>query len=294
MLALGTLWPVSVPTIKQKLLCLNDWRDDFHGAIMMRTDKTLRSWVSRGADGPVALSVPLKYSNMAEWLHNLTGEIKIAGRCRAVEIRRTINGNSGCLELIWKTEQPFPEGEQQSEIVRQFLAFALLPDGRTTLFINRMTALKHFNAEGGDGINLKIPNDFFNGCKRIYTKVSTDRINADNAISLVLLSGEKKLKVTRSKTRNIPICRYPYFNSLKADIIGLPISSKCIKRDEVLADCSYAVIADSPAEELKLFKGELLHLSQDSKVIRWTDSRTGKNWIFTVDFSAMTTELKAK
>ena len=294
MLALGTLWPVSVSVAEEKIPPLNEWRDDFHGAIMIRTDKTLRSWVCRGADGPVALCVPLKHSNMAEWLHNLTGEIQTAGRCRAVEVRRAMNGNSGCVELVWQTEPPFPEGEYQSEIVRQFLAFALLPDGRTMLFVNRMTALKYFNAEGSDGIDLKIPNDFFNGYKRTYTGINTDRINADNAVSLVLLSGGKKLKVTESKTRNIPICRYPYFNSLKADILGMPIRAGNVDRGKILADCSYAVIADSPAEELTQFIGKTERIGQDGRVVRWKDPRSGKSWIFTVDFSALTAKLEAE
>ncbi|MBQ6599037.1 MAG: hypothetical protein IJH79_15915, partial [Lentisphaeria bacterium] len=252
----------------------------------------LRSWVCRGADGPVALCVPLKRSDMAEWLHNLTGEIKVAGRCRTVEVRRNMNGDSGCLELVWRTEAPFPEGEQQSEIARQFLAFALLPDGRTMLFVNRMTALKYFNTEGGDKIDLKIPNDFFNGYKRTYTGNNTDRINADNAVSLVLLSGGKKLKVTESKKRNIPICRYPYFNSLKADILGVPIRAGSVERGKILADCSYAVIADSSAEELKQFSGKTECRGPDGRIIRWKDPRTGKKWTFTVDFSALTAKLE--
>ena len=294
MLALGTLWPVHVPAAKKKIPPLNEWQDEFHGAVMARTDKTLRSWVCRGADGPVALCVPLKRSDMAEWLHNLTGEVRTAGRCRAAEVRCSMNGNSGCMELVWRTEAPFPEGEYQSEIARQFLAFALLPDGRTMLFVNRMTALKYFNAEGGDGINLKIPNDIFNDYKRTYTGLGTDRLNADNAISLVLLSGGKKLKVTESKTRNIPICRYPYFNSLKADVLGLPIRAGSIERGEVLADCSYAVIADSPAEELNQFTGKTDCRGPDGRVVRWKDPRTGKSWIFAVDFALMTTRLEAE
>ena len=193
---------------------------------------------------------------------------------------------------VLRTEPPFPEGEQQSEIVRQFLAFALLPDGRTMLFVNRMTALKYFNAEGGDGINLKIPNDFFNGCQRVYTRGSSDLINADNAVSLVLLSGGKELKVSESKVRNVPICRYPYFNSLIADTLGMPIRAGSVERGEILADCSYAVIADSLADELKQFTGKTACLGQDGRCVRWKDFRTGKSWSFTVDFSAMTAELE--
>ena len=43
MLALGSLWPVSAPAANEKIPLLDEWRDEFHGAVMARTDKTLRS-----------------------------------------------------------------------------------------------------------------------------------------------------------------------------------------------------------------------------------------------------------
>ncbi len=291
MLALAALWPkYSAKTADIPLLA--NWQDEFHGARMSRDGRTLRSWVCRGADGPVALCVPLAHCDMAEWLHNLTGELRVAGRCRAVEVRRNMKEASGCLELVWRTEPPLPEGEPMADIARQKLAFALLPDGRTMLFVNRMTALKYFNLADGDGVNLKIPNDLFNQEKRVYVGAGTSRMNVDDAISLLSLDSGKRLKLTKSKQRNTPICRYPYFNSLRVDVLGLPMKPRCIERGELLADCAYAVVADSKAEELPLFSGKAASEGKDRRVIFWEDPRTGKEWRFTVDFDNLTATLE--
>ena len=291
MLALSILWP-KYSNKAADIPILEKWQDDFHGARMSRDGKTLRSWVCRGADGPVGLCVPLAHGDMAEWLHNLVGEVRVAGRCRAVEVRRNMNEASGCLELVWRTEPPFPEGEQTADIVRQKLAFALLPDGRTILFVNRMTALKYFNLAGGDGVNLKIPNDFFNREKRVYAGAGTLRMNVDDAISLVSLDSGKRLKLTRSKQRNTPICRYPYFNSLKVDVLGVPMEARSVERGEVLADCAYAVVADSTAEELPQFFGKAVNEGKATRIIRWQDPRTGREWRFTVDFDNLSATLE--
>ena len=289
MLALRILWsaPASGGSAA-KIPLLHEWHDEFHGAKMIRTDRVLRSWVCRAASGPAALCAPLGRSDLAEWLHNLAGELRVFGRCRAVELRRHVSGDAVCLEVVWQTEPPFPEGVNRARLVRQTLAFALVPDGRTVLAANRMIALKDFNAEGGDGINLRIPNDFFNDNRRTYTGENSDRVNIDGAISLLLLGGaKKKLRLTRAKKPNLPISSYPYFSSLKADAVGLPVGIRSVRRGEVLADCVYAAVADSPAAELPRFTGRAERVGS-GWAIRWDDPASGRSWNFTVDFAALT------
>ena len=294
-LALRILWRASAAGGKAaKIPLLREWQDGFHGAKLIRTDRVLRSWVCRAASGPAALCVPLDRSDLAEWLHNLAGEIRVFGRCRAVELRRHPEGDAVCLELVWQTEPPFPEGVNRARLVRQTLAFALVPDGRTVLAANRMTALKDFNAEGGDGIDLRIPNDFFNGFRRTYTGVGSDRVNVDGAISLLLLGGAKrKLRVTRAKKPNLPISSYPYFSSLRADAVGLPVGIRSVRRGELLADCVYAAVADSPAAELPRFEGRA-ERTGTGWAVRWHDPASGRVWNFTVDFDALTARLEAE
>ena len=158
----------------------------------------------------------------------------------------------------------------------------------------RHKSVESLLAQSGDGINLRIPNDFFNDNRRTYAGVGSDRVNVDDAITLILLGGAKrKLRVTRAKKPNLPISGYPYFSSLKADAVGLPFGIRSVRRGEVLADCVYAAVADSRASELTSFAGDA-ERTGTGWTVRWQDPPSGRIWDFAVDFAALTARLEAE
>ena len=69
---------------------LESWQDDFHGSLFTRSEKRIASWTWAASEPPMGLCLPTDRSDLAEWLHNLAGELRVFGRCRAVELRRHV------------------------------------------------------------------------------------------------------------------------------------------------------------------------------------------------------------
>lgn len=248
---------------------LTAWRDGFHGGTLRRDGGVVRSWVWRANRGPAGLCLPLDRSDLAEWQHNLAGELATPADCRTFPIRHafeeTAGGWTGSGEVEWRTVPPLAEGEAEYAFARQQLAVAALPDGKTMLIFDRTVITKETTITAAYGVNLKIPNDFFNGLERRYAgadftarlpgrpKAADDRatgsriLNIDGRLSVFLLYGGGELTIVRPPEPIVRLTRYPYLPSLYADRIAVPAPPRRRRSGEVVIDCGYAVAADTTA-----------------------------------------------
>ncbi len=255
------------------------WRDEFHGAELVRDGGNIRSWVWRGSLGPVGLCVPSGRSDMAEWQHNLCGELATPAPCvafpRSYHNREIPGGWLGSGEFIWRTQKPLGEGEDEYDFARQQMAVAALPDGKTLLIFDRITMLKETTLTRICGVNLKMPNDLFNGFERRYSREGTDSVSIDGEMSVFLLYGGDGLEIICPDERNIRLGRYPFLPSLYADVIGITKPLRRYRRGECVIDCGYAVTTAKEGANWKTLELPGLcrgveFTASDSRVYRFT------------------------
>lgn len=255
------------------------WQDEYHGATVRRESGTVRSWVWHGGQGATGICVPDECSDMAEWQRNLCGELitpvnqfPAFGRHE----HRLFEGgflNGG--ESEWRQLCPLGEGEGEYPYARQQAVCAALPDGRTMLILDYAEITKEVTLQLIKGLNLKIPNDLFNGSKRRYrgenfmetlpgnpgkedTRVIDSKyLTVDDRLSVLNIYGSEKLTVYRPAAPQIIIKKPhpPWLHSLYADEICSvfrPGVRRCRPRETVI-DCGAAVTAgDAPGRGTRL------------------------------------------
>ena len=259
-----------------------EWEDDFHGAAMIRTGNTVRSWVRAGAQGPTGLCVPLNRSDLAEWQANLNGTLtgnNITEENRKGE-QKTFPGGflyTGITDVIERL--PMGEGEERYAVAEHQTASAALPDGKTLLVAERCVMKKEATIHQVASLNLEIPNDVFNGFRRHYRSVTfdselkmnegdaevidthSDVLNIDNCLTVRLLFGGSSLKIVRSADRNIRLRKEtpPEMDSLYADLIAATIDPESHRRmpGEVLFDVVFAVSADTDFNAMPQLSGSV-------------------------------------
>lgn len=148
------------------------WQDEYHGATFLRDGNAARSFVWHAAQGPAGRlrpGRPQRHGGVAEQ----------PARRDPLELHAAIDP---------RPQQPhavpgrFPEqrrlgvgGAQSSggrrgvyAYARHRTACAALPDGKTMLFLEYAVMTKEATIDEIKGMSLKMPNDLFNGGKRVY------------------------------------------------------------------------------------------------------------------------------
>lgn len=251
------------------------WQDEYHGATFLRDGNAARSFVWHAAQGPAGVCVPADRSDMAEWQNNLRGEIRSSCTPQSTHGRSShtlFPGgflNSGVSE--WEERNPQGEGEGVYAYARHRTACAALPDGKTMLFLEYAVMTKEATIDEIKGMSLKMPNDLFNGGKRVYRApgnveielpgnpgstdsrtVSSDRLSIDGALNVYSLYGSDTLTIRRPASREIVIHRKngPWMYSLYADEICNTYRSGCgrVRPGTVVLDGGYAVAAGGELE----------------------------------------------
>ncbi len=247
------------------------WKDDFHGAACIRTDRTVRSWVRVAGQGPTGLCVPLGKSDMAEWQSNLSGcaegNLMAPGASRSRVVLFTggflYSGVSDHTEV-----GQIGEGEGQYPVVRVQTAAAALPDGKTLLVVQRGRMIKDATLRFVYSMNCLVPNDVFNHFRRtVATSQSTSilsgthrtdevidtrstHVNIDDCLSLFSLKAKTTIKIVRESEQNIRLKRaFPIPTSLYAERFCLSVSRKTSRHriGDLLFDEAFAASADVDA-----------------------------------------------
>lgn len=283
---------------------MSRWSDDFHGAGFLRNGKCFRSWCAKGADGPLALCVPPDASDMGEWLHQLTGELATPAPNVARPVRQQItmlppNAFVATSENV-RIASPYAEGEEISTFARQQFAVAALPDETTLLVLEYTDVLREITFDRIMGIHWVVPNDLFNGNRRIYNsptvhkvlecpassdeiwETGSDRLTVDDRLSLMLLYGAESLTVFHGSRQNIRTTRFPGLTSLHADVIGFEALPRRARAGEVLLDtgCAVAAIHGAQAAAIHWERLDLPGLCRGIDFASWN----GKRYRFIANF----------
>lgn len=154
---------------------LTAWQDDLHGASLVREEKRFASWCWQASEPPQGMCLPPDGSDLAEWRHGLSGQLRGVGIvndrrvCRHTDTRFD-GGFATCGRVALTTDVFIGEGETEDEFATIDLAYAALPDGRTAVGLQRAVLLHRTVVRECKGLYLLLPNDCFNGyARRIAT-----------------------------------------------------------------------------------------------------------------------------
>ena len=240
---------------------------------------------------------------MAEWQHQLTGEFITPAPSVAQPVRQSIrmldDSFVACSENV-RIASPYAEVEEISTFARQQFAVAALPDGITLIVLEYSTVFREITFDRITGINWKVPNDLFNGNRRSYDsgafhreinnsvpadeviETGSDRLTADDRLSLFLLYGADALKIRRFARGNVTTFRFPFLSSLYADVIGFEAPPRRARSGEVLLDtgCAVSAVNAAEAEKIRFRKLDLPGLCRGVEFI----AGNGVKYRFTANF----------
>ncbi len=156
------------------------WQDELHGASLVREQKRLASWCWLSGELPQGMCLPPDGSDLAEWRHGLSGQIRGLGIATGRRIcchrdTRFAGGFATCGRIAVSTDVFIGEGETEDEIACIDLAFAALPDGQTVVGLQHARLHHRTVLRECKGLYLLLPNDCYNRYARRYAMASGER-----------------------------------------------------------------------------------------------------------------------
>ena len=176
---------------------IDAWSDEYHGSAFVSSPRRFASFTWRAALGPTGLLLPGGDSAMAEWRGNFSARVWGVGNKNEDdhESAKALLFDGGFLNYGSSVAycDEFGEGQQKERMARKHMAYAALPDGKSVLMLQYVTALNRVFVKESGGIFWNIPNDIYNGGVR--------------RLASELFSGEVKLSFERGEER-IPLGNY--------------------------------------------------------------------------------------
>jgi hypothetical protein len=260
---------------------LKAWSDDLHGASVVRSDQRLASWCWVASEGPQGMCLPPDASDMAEWRYSLSGLIRGQGfvnnrhalRHRSAQFD---GGFATCGRVSVRTEVFIGEGDVEDEIAMIDLAFAALPDGRTSVGFQYGRLLHRAFLREVKGLHLLIPNDVHNGFRRRYEDAAGARelrgypaegqilntgglwLNVDGRLGVLGLYGGSELQVHRPNRPQVVIRPWKHLSHTEAPggllyadeiCLGACANRPGLCESGTLFDVGFAVRAGASAAE---------------------------------------------
>lgn len=296
------------------------WIEEEHGAVFHRSPRRLASFAWRAQGLAQALCTPPGDSSLAEWSLNLTPEIRFLGDLgdNPGGHRRLLDGKVSAFEGgFWAcgairegVEVRVDEGACCTDQALTQLAFAALPDGRTALGLQRVTAAADRTTYRRlvKSLHLNVPNDLFNGNRRTFftaagrlvltappagdalVPLNSPWVNVDDRLGLVALYGGNALLVDRSVKR-----RGGKYETLFVEEITLASDRRLLRcaPGETLVDCGYAVLSGSDAAETAAFRGGPLDDLPPEVRGAWATGAEGRRFAFVANFGTLPAALPA-
>lgn len=296
------------------------WQDAHHGAWLQRGPRRFSSWVWHGAMKACGLCVPSACSDLAEWQHNLAGQVCGMGAQNvAVPVAWTGYAFEGGFATCGRAElisrHGIAEGDDDPGLGQLDLAFCALPDDRTTVVLQRAVTRNPCYLLRVRGLSLSIPNDVFNGFTRTLQGAGDRRVlralpdrfeivppdgrwlNLDGHLGVVGLYGGAP-HVARLPARQIPL---NIWNSagpkrgggyLYCEEIGQNIreGAAYFGARATIFDCAAAVVvadaADTAALAADRETGAVALADADLRAVRVRDAQ-GALWGLIANFSAV-------
>ncbi len=245
------------------------WKDDYHNALLIRNKESCRSFVRAACGGMNTLCLPTEKSSFAEWHRNMAGWFDL---CVPVErMQADCQNFSGGFTVfasgkIWD-EKPWGEGQSPISALDELYAAAALPDGKSMICYHKVTALCEITLpHGWKSLYLRIPNDIFNGEKRLYAgenfrqelagnparseviETGSCMLTCDGSLFLRSVSGES-FKISRTSRQNVLLsCG---LSSLYADeiVMDCPAAPPMLAPGDVLFERAWLIaVSGKPAE----------------------------------------------
>ena len=260
-----------------------------------------------------ALCLPPGKSDMAGWSSNLCPVVRFSGdegthperhrRLLNCKIKTFEGGFVTCGTVMEGVGVTIDEGASCTDQAVTHVAFAALPDSRTCLCIQYVVAAPDrtgYTAEVKD-IHLVVPNDLFNGSRRVITTSSGQTelispaqknevrsfegkwLNIDDCLGVVILHGGDKLVVDRSVSR-----RGGRYKSIFAEEICMHSSNKVgrCEAGQILVDVGFAVVSAATAEYTKQVQGGSILLPQKDVRALWVIGADGKKYDLVANFGS--------
>ena len=210
---------------------LTAWSDEYHGSMLTRSARRLASWTWLAARPPQGMCLPAD-STLAEWQGNLSGRIlgmgllnehKSIARCH----HNFPGGFATCGTVTVYSHQYISEGDSPGNVAFTDLACAALPDDCTMVVLQRARVEGRTYLRNVQGLMLQIPNDIFNGMRRVYRssddeflvecfpgtdevlEIQGNWLNVDNQLTVMKIYGPD-LVIHRLAERNIFIKPYTH------------------------------------------------------------------------------------
>lgn len=265
------------------------WSDPFHGAYLRKNRRAVRSFVQRGAAGPMALCLPADRSDLAEWEGNLFCRIGLH-RCEVRQGRSSGRVGADCFvhcgSVTYVESQPYGEGEGHYPVAESRFAVAAPPDGRSMLLLERVVVLKESTFDRVIPVNLQIPNDLYNGFRRSYraerecreTAALPDaaetidtgcrKLTIEGRLTVAALGGVESLWIFRPAEREAALLHAPALKSLYIETVGGDAGApfRRYPAGTVLADTATALAVDAP--ETFAADGEFLSTADGVRGVR--------------------------
>jgi hypothetical protein len=304
--------PQQLPSDKESTVL---WQDEFHGATMVRDPNRIASWVWVAGQRPNGLCVPANRSDMAEWQHNLSGELVTSGSPIPTIIsngHEIFNGgfvNYGCLH--WTESSPLGEGEAEDVFAQHGIVFATLPDNQTVVCLQYAETTRRIYLPYIKGLGLKMPNDLFNNFKRKYVsaegtvelascpdkeeiiKLKSSWLNIDDCLAVFNIYGDEHLTIYRPAERQIIIKNKPALPSLYADeICSVFKADKNIEPpNKVVIDTAFMLMTGIDATATKKVneqqRGQTIAMGAGIRAVTVSDAN-GQKYLLIANFTKAT------
>jgi len=179
------------------------------------------SWRTLDRRHQLGLFIPAGRSDMAEWAPgNMLGRIRASGRdlTRQKTCHRENTGPRGFVTFGY-IDRGVREGGPAA--VRQYLCFAAFPKSGLAVLVDRCVALDRIRVAESAALDLRVPNDIFNGCsRRVFweggeallpggdasgrvLQARSSWLNLDDALGIVCI-GNREVTVHSPDGRNAP------------------------------------------------------------------------------------------
>ena len=259
------------------------WSEPEHGDVLHRGPRRFASFSWRAYGWTQGLCLPPDASDLAEYWQNLVSIIRFAGddaadgagpnvpRHRRVlrHWLREVDGGFLTCGAVMEGVNLQAEGWKASDLAQHDIAIAALPDGRTFVGVERIRiGPRRAWVIELKGVHLGLPNDVFNGYRRLLRcpagmleltapaprdeliPLGGDWSNVDGRLGLVVLYGADGLVLSRSTQP-----RGGTYRSLRVEELCGPFRHEpfTVEPGEMILDLAWAVLASADAAETAAF-----------------------------------------
>ncbi|TVQ17872.1 MAG: hypothetical protein EA382_18370 [Spirochaetaceae bacterium] len=260
-----------------------DWFEEEHGAVMTRSTRRFASFSWRARELGQGLCLPPADGSLAEWSRNLCPVVRFLGdtdrsgtahrRLLHSTVTTTTGGFVTCGEIMEGVDVSIDEGARCTDQAVTQLAFAVLPDDRTSVVFQRVVCATDRIGYVTEvkGLHMNIPNDVFNtgvrtissaaGTAILETRTPRDElvevpgrwVNVDGVLGVVLIRGDDGLCIDRSASP-----RGGTYSSLRVDELcsGVHHGVRRVDPGEVLVDLCCALLVGADAAETAALETE--------------------------------------